>query len=497
MSTDPTAFHTALVSKVWNYAHVLRDQGIGYGDYVEQITFLLFLKMDQERSELLGEPSGIPAPWRWDRLAPLAGDELEIQYRHTLEALAREEGLIGTIFRGAQNKLTDPAKLKRVVSLINAETWIGIGVDVKGAIYEGLLERNAAEVKSGAGQYFTPRPLIQAMVHVLNPQVGETVHDPACGTGGFLLSAYEYMKEHGGAPARDRSAQRRLREQTFSGNDIVDEVVRLCAMNLYLHGIGNGDSPIRCADALAADPGERFDVILSNPPFGKKSSYKVIGEDGEVDTEREDYEREDFKFTTGNKQLNFMQHIMTVMASQGRAGVVLPDNVLFEAGSAGEGIRRRLLEQFDFHTLLRLPTGIFYKPGVKANVLFFDKRPPRADGRPNTQALWIYDLRTNQHFTLKKNPLAVADLQDFVACYQAGQRSQRRETERFRRFAVEDLLARDKLNLDIFWLKDESLDDVDSLPAPDVIAAEIVENLQAALEAFQAVADELAVAPRR
>ncbi len=491
MSTD----HTALVSKVWNYAHVLRDQGIGYGDYVEQITFLLFLKMDQERADLLGEPSTIPAAWRWDRLAPQAGDDLEIHYRRTLEGLAREKGLIGTIFRGAQNKLTDPAKLKRVVSLIDAETWIGIGVDVKGAIYEGLLERNAAEVKSGAGQYFTPRPLIQAMVHVLAPRIGETVHDPACGTGGFLLSAYEYMKAHGGAAARDRTAQRRLREHTFSGNDIVDEVVRLCAMNLYLHGIGgegNAECPIRSNDALAADPGETYDVILTNPPFGKKSSYKVIGEDGQVDTEREDYEREDFKFTTGNKQLNFMQHIMTVMSGTGRAGVVLPDNVLFEAGSAGEGIRRRLLEQFDFHTLLRLPTGIFYKPGVKANVLFFDKRPPRADGKPNTQALWIYDFRTNLHFTLKKNPLDPKDLQDFVACYQTGQRGLRRETERFRKFEVDELLKRDKLNLDIFWLKDESLDDVDSLPTPDVIAAEIVDNLQAALEAFQSVADELA-----
>lgn len=489
MSTD----HTALVSKVWNYAHVLRDQGIGYGDYVEQITFLLFLKMDQERAELLGEPSTIPAAWRWDRLAPLAGDDLEIHYRHALEALAGEKGLIGTIFRGAQNKLTDPAKLKRVVSLIDAETWIGIGVDVKGAIYEGLLERNAAEVKSGAGQYFTPRPLIQAMVTALDPRIGETVHDPACGTGGFLLSAYEYMKEHVGAQARDRTAQRRLREETFGGNDIVDEVVRLCAMNLYLHGIGNGDSPIRNVDALAADPGERYDVILTNPPFGKQSSFRVIGEDGEVDTEREDYEREDFKFTTGNKQLNFMQHIMTVMGSRGRAGVVLADNVLFEAGSAGEGIRRRLLKQFDFHTLLRLPTGIFYKPGVKANVLFFDKHPPRADGKPNTQALWIYDLRTNQHFTLKKNPLATRDLQDFAACYRVGQPGARRESERFRRFPVDELLARDKLNLDIFWLEDESLDDVDGLPPPDVIAAEIVENLQAALEAFQTVAEALAV----
>jgi type I restriction enzyme M protein len=480
--------YTSLVSKVWNFAHVLRDQGIGYGDYVEQITFLLFLKMDEERSELLGEPSAIPAKWRWARLASLAGDDLELQYRHTLEALAKEKGLIGTIFRKAQNKLTDPAKLKRVVSLIDGETWIGIGVDVKGAIYEGLLEKNAAEVKSGAGQYFTPRPLIDAMVAVVDPQVGETVHDPACGTGGFLLSAYEHMKPN----AKDRAEQRKLREKSISGVDIVDEVVRLCAMNMYLHGIGNGESPIRAGDALAFDPGDRYDVILTNPPFGKKSSYKVIGEDGEVDTEREDYEREDFKFTTSNKQLNFLQHIMTIMESEGRAAVVLPDNVLFEAGSAGEGIRRRLLEQFDFHTLVRLPTGIFYKPGVKANVLFFDKHPPRADGKPNTKALWIYDFRTNLHFTLKKNPLQASDLDDFRACYKAGNHGKRKETERFRKFDIADLLKRDKLNLDIFWLKDDSLDDVDSLPPPDEIAAEIVENLQAALEAFQAVADELA-----
>ena len=492
MSTNGTDY-SSLVSKVWNYAHVLRDQGIGYGDYVEQITFLLFLKMDQERTELLGEPSIIPAKWRWEKLGPLAGDDLELQYRHTLEALAKEKGLIGTIFRKAQNKLTDPAKLKRVVSLIDNETWIGIGVDVKGAIYEGLLERNAAEVKSGAGQYFTPRPLIDVMVRLIDPRISETVHDPACGTGGFLLSAYEHMRQQPGA--QDRGNQRKLREQSLSGVDIVDEVVRLCGMNLYLHGIGNGESPIKSGDALASDPGDRYNVILTNPPFGKKSSYRVIGDDGAVETEQESYERGDFKFTTSNKQLNFMQHILTIMESGGRAGVVLPDNVLFEAGSAGEGIRRRLLTQFDFHTLLRLPTGIFYKQGVKANVLFFDKHAPRADGKPNTKAMWVYDFRTNKNFTLKKNPLKPADLDEFVACYSAGRIDKRKESERFKRFDVADLLKRDKLNLDIFWLKDDSLDDVDSLPPPDEIAAQIVENLQAALEAFQSVADELAAQP--
>jgi type I restriction enzyme M protein len=474
-----------LVSKVWNYAHVLRDQGISYGDYVEQITFLLFLKMDQERAELLGEPSSVPPEWNWSALVTKDGEALEVQYRHALEALAKEDGLIGTIFRKAQNKLSDPAKLKRVVSLIDKEgPWIGLTVDVKGEIYEGLLEKNASEVKSGAGQYFTPRPVIEAIVKCVNPRIGDTVCDPACGTGGFLLAAYDHMK----GQTLDRSKLRDLRHSSFHGVDIVDEVVRLCAMNLYLHGVGNGGSPVVQADALAFDGGKRFDVVLTNPPFGKKSSYRVIGEDGQVSSERENYEREDFKFTTSNKQFNFLQHIMTILETNGRAGVVLPDNVLFEAGRAGEGIRKRLLEQFNFHTLLRLPTGIWYSPGVKANVLFFDKRPASRDVQ--TRELWVYDYRTNVHKTLKTKRLAHGDFDDFVGCYR-----DRKETDRFRRFTYADLAARDKLNLDIFWLKDDSLEDLDSLPEPDVLAAEIVENLEAALEQFRSVAADLFKVP--
>ena len=471
-----------LVSKVWNYAHVLRDQGISYGDYVEQITFLLFLKMDQERVELLGEPSSVPPQWNWAALVAEDGEALEAQYRHALEALGKEDGLIGTIFRKAQNKLSDPAKLKRVVSLIDTEgPWIGMTVDVKGEIYEGLLERNATEVKSGAGQYFTPRPVIETIVTCVEPRIGESVCDPACGTGGFLLAAYDHMK----GQSQDRMKLRELRHSSFHGVDIVDEVVRLCAMNLYLHGIGNGGSPVVQRDALAAAGTDRFDVVLTNPPFGKKSSYKVIGEDGQVSTERENYERDDFKFTTSNKQFNFLQHIMTILDDTGRAGVVLPDNVLFEAGRAGEGIRKRLLEQFNFHTLLRLPTGIWYSPGVKANVLFFDKKP--ASRETQTRELWVYDYRTNVHKTLKTKRLVREDFDDFIKCYH-----DRQETDRFRRFSYEDLVARDKLNLDIFWLKDDSLEDLDALPEPDVLAAEIVENLEAALEQFRGVAAEVA-----
>lgn len=476
-----TRDYSSLVSKVWNYAHVLRDQGMSYGDYVEQITYLLFLKMDEERTELLGEPSIIPNKYQWTMLANKDGEALENQYRKTLEELGKEPGLIGTIFKKAQNKLTDPAKLTRVVSLIaNEGPWIGIGVDVKGEIYEGLLEKNASEVKSGAGQYFTPRAVIDAIVKCVNPKIGDTICDPACGTGGFLLQAYDHMKMQ----SQDRDKLRQLRHDSFHGTDIVDEVVRLCAMNLYLHGIGNGGSPVKQGDALSADHGDRYDVILTNPPFGKKSSYKVVGEDGQVTTERENYEREDFKYTTSNKQLNFLQHIMTIMNTNGRAGVVLPDNVLFEAGRAGEGIRKRLLEQFDFHTLLRLPTGIWYSPGVKANVLFFDKKA--ASKEAQTKKLWVYDLRTNMNFTLKTRQMSAADLDDFAQCYKS-----RKETERFKCFEYEELIKRDKLNLDIFWLKDDSLEDIDSLPSPDVIAAEIVENLEAALEQFRSVAEEL------
>lgn len=259
-------------------------------------------------------------------------------------------------------------------------------------------------------------------------------------------------------------------------------------MNLYLHGIGNGGSPVVQGDALANDGGDRFKVVLTNPPFGKKSSYKVVGEDGTVSTEREIYEREDFKFTTSNKQFNFLPHIMTILEAYGRAGVVLADSLLFEAGRAGEGIRRRLLEGFNCHTLLRLPTGIWYSPGVKANVLFFDKRP--ASRQVQTKELWVYDYRTNVHKTLKTKRLTNADFDDFIRCYH-----QRKETERFRCFSYEELAQRDKLNLDIFWLKDDSLEDIDSLPEPDVLATEIVENLEAALAQFRSVSQELAGEP--
>lgn len=480
-----------LVQKVWNFAHVLRDQGVPYQAYISQISYLLFLKMDEERATLIAEGlikgggSDIPEDCRWKILRDLKGEALTGRYGTMLEKLSRQPGIVGTIFLKAQNEIQDPAKLTRLVTLIDEHEWLSLGVDVKGSIYEGLLERNAQDVKSGAGQYFTPRPLIEAMVEVVDPEPSQTVHDPACGTGGFLLSAWEHVRKN--PLARNAEVYAALRGR-FSGMDIVPEVVRLCAMNLYLHDITGHDSPIVAGDALLGAGGRTFDVVLTNPPFGKKQSYRIVRDDGQVESEREDYDRQDFFVTTSNKQLNFLQHIMTILAEGGEAAVVLPDNVLFEGG-AGETIRRRLLRNFDFHTLLRLPTGIFYKQGVKANVLFFDKKPVSAEA--NTKDLWIYDLRTNKRFTLKERPLTRADLDDFVACYRSGKRFKRKESERFRRFGYADLAARDKANLDIFWLKDDALDDPDLLPPPDEVAAEIVENLEAALARFRKVAESL------
>jgi len=478
----------ALVQKLWNYCSILRDDGLSYGDYVEQLTFLLFLKMADEQSRLHSKPSAIPAGFGWNVLVSLDGDDLEVHYRHTLEELGKRPGMLGVIFRKAQNKIQDPAKLRRlIVDLIDKEQWSSMSSDVKGDAYEGLLQKNAEDVKGGAGQYFTPRPLIAAMVDAIAPRPGETICDPSCGTGGFLLAAHDFLAK---SPTLDRAQKKNLRDGTFHGVELVDSVTRLCAMNLLLHGIGSetGDEmPVTTKDALAGKHGE-YDIVLANPPFGKKSSVTIVNDAGETSKESLVINRDDFWASTSNKQLNFLQHIFTILKMHGRAAVVLPDNVLFEGG-AGETIRRELLKQADVHTLLRLPTGIFYAQGVKANVLFFDRKP--AQEKPWTRKVWIYDLRTNQHFTLKGSPLKRADLDDFVACYRTANRHDRTETERFKSFDYEELIKRDKVNLDIFWLKDQSLEDSANLPDPDVIAAEIIEDLAAALASFQEMEEDL------
>jgi type I restriction enzyme M protein len=480
---------TALVQKLWNYCNILRDDGLSYGDYVEQLTFLLFLKMADEQSRPpFNKASPIPKGKDWPALLAKDGDELEIHYRHTLEELGKRSGMLGVIFRKAQNKIQDPAKLRRlIVDLIDKEQWSSLSADVKGDAYEGLLQKNAEDVKGGAGQYFTPRPLIAAMVDVVAPQPGQAICDPACGTGGFLLAAHDYLAKH---HALDRAQKKKLKSGTFLGIELVDSVTRLCAMNLLLHGIGGDleeDLPVVTKDALAGKHGE-YEIVLANPPFGKKSSVTIVNAAGESSRESLIINRDDFWATTSNKQLNFLQHIFTILKQHGHAAVVLPDNVLFEGG-AGETIRRELLKQAEVHTLLRLPTGIFYAQGVKANVLFFDRKP--AQEKPWTEKLWIYDLRTNLHFTLKESTLKRSDLDDFVACYNPKNRHERKESERFKSFTYEELSKRDKVNLDIFWLKDDALEESANLPAPEIIAADIAADLAAALEQFATIADDL------
>ncbi len=480
-----------IVQRVWNYCNVLRDDGVSYGDYVEQLTYLLFLKMADEQTKLLGKKSHIPEEYQWQSLTAKDGSALEDHYRKLLENLGKQKGLLGVIFRKAQNKIQDPAKLKRLIDLIDGETWMGLNIDIKGEIYEGLLQKNAEDIKGGAGQYFTPRALIQAMVEVMQPKPGMTINDPACGTGGFIIAAHNYLANPKNFQL-DVEQKKFLRYNTFSGKDIVDGVVRLCVMNLFLHGIDGSPEDDRCpietGDSLIKASGDNYDIVMTNPPFGKKSSITIMNGEGKADKEALSYERQDFWATTSNKQLNFLQHVKTLLKINGSAAIVVPDNVLFEGG-AGETVRKKILHECDVHTLMRLPTGIFYAQGVKANVLFFDRKP--ASETPWTQQLWIYDLRTNKHFTLKTGTLAYKDLEDFVACYNPKNRHDRKETERFKPFTYAELVARDKANLDIFWLKDESLEDTENLPAPDIIAKDIIENLQAALEQFSSITEEL------
>ena len=432
-----TANEQNLTKKVWTLATTLAGQGIGFTDYITQLTYLLFLKMDDENVEMFGEDSAIPEGYRWKDLIDLDGFDLVKQYEDTLEKLSQQENLIGTIYTKAQNKIDKPVYLKKVITLINGESWLVMDGDVKGAIYESILEKNGQDKKSGAGQYFTPRSLIKAMVDVTNPQIGETVCDPACGTGGFLLAAYDHMKPQ----SADRGKQDFLKNNTLHGYDNTALVVTLASMNLYLHGIGTDRSPIICQDSLEKTPSVFVDVILANPPFGTRPSGSV------------DIDRPDFYVETKNNQLNFLQHMMVMLKNGGRAAVVLPDNVLFEGG-AGETIRKELLKNFNLHTILRLPTGIFYAQGVKANVLFFSKGT-------STKDIWFFDYRTGVKHTLATNPMLRHHLDEFVECYKADNLNTRTETYnaetnpngRWRKYSVEEVLKRDKTSLDISWIK--------------------------------------------
>jgi type I restriction enzyme M protein len=482
-----------IVDKAWNFATVLWHDGVPFLAYTEEITFLLFLKMADELTKPPYKRAPIvPPDLGWQSLLAREGEDLKKHYDHILQSLGRKPGMLGDIFKRAKSAVEKPETLRRlIVDLIDPEKWMSLDADVKGDIYEGLIERSMSDGGQGAGQYFTPRQLIKAIVDCVRPTADDTVCDPACGTGGFMLGAYHYVIEHQGKEL-DKDQKKHLRTKFVKGWELVPNTARLGIMNLYLHGIDADPCPIRSGvDSLASDPGERFSLVLTNPPFGKKSTIAIVNEAGLLEREDASYERQDFWTTTKNKQLNFLQHVKTLLKVNGRCAIVVPDNVLFEGG-AGETVRRNLLRQFDVHTLLRLPTGIFYAQGVKANVLFFDAKPARE--QPWTSKLWVYDLRTNMHFTLKTNTLKREDLNEFVECFRPEGRHMRKPTwsekkpeGRWRAFEYEDLVKRDKVNLDIFWLKDKSLEESEDLPKPDVLAEEIADDLETALEQFTTV----------
>jgi type I restriction enzyme M protein len=482
---------SSIVSKVWSFCNVLRDGGVSYGDYLEQLIYLIFLKMAEEyRKPPYNRDIGIPEEYSWDRLKQQRGAELDIHYKKLLEELGKKPGMLGQIFLKAQNKVSDPAMLYKVIDMIDKESWVMMGVDTKGEIYERLLQK-MQKIQKAEPVNTLPQDRSSGQWYIacnLNPR--RQSETPAAVQAGFFLAAYDFLTSR---HQLDREQSRFLKNKTFGGNEIVAGTRRLALMNMFLHNIGeiDGEPMISNSEALIADPGYRYDYILTNPPFGKKSSMTFTNEEGEQEKEDLTYNRQDFWTTTSNKQLNFVQHIHTILKTGGQAAVVLPDNVLFEGG-AGETIRRKLLETTYLHTILRLTTGIFYANGVKANVLFFEAKS--ASKEPWTKEVWIYDYRTNVHHTLKKNPLKFSDLEDFIKCYNPDSRLSRKETwseespeGRFRKFGYDEIVARDKTNLDIFWLKDKSLADLDNLPDPDILANEIIENMEASLASFKEI----------
>jgi type I restriction enzyme M protein len=451
-------------------------------DYTEQITYLLFLKMAWEQRQTgAGE---IPSRYTWGALTNLTDhSELLLRYHQALRKLSEAPGLIGLIFTKPQSKINDPAKLHRLMQMIDAVNWSSLDLDVKGEVYEGLLAKNADDVRGGAGQYFTPRPVIRAIVEVMRPAPFMRICDPACGTGGFLLAAFEYLN----TKKLSTKEAVHLKTKALHGVDLVPNVARLCAMNLFLHGIGTDlkHPLIDIADSLESKP-DPVDMVLTNPPFGKKSSFSIVGADGKKQTDKISYGRPDFWATTSNKQLNFLQHVYSILEDDGRAAVVVPDNVLFEGG-AGERIRRSLLHHANVHTLLRLPTGIWYSAGVKANVLFFDKKP--LSEKPATKELWVYDLRSNRNFSLRQNPISSDDMTDFVDSYRANAIAKRAETPVFRKFRYSDIVKRDKANLDIQCKQTES--ETNHGQSPQVLMQEILKDLEEAMKEFAAAESEI------
>ena len=454
---------TDIVQKLWGFCHTLRHDGIDYGDYIEQITYLLFIKMADERGIKL--PSGC----NWADLLQESGTPLTDDYINILRKLGIQAGILGAIFTEAQSRFNNPVNLKKLIGLIDETEWTSLGIDVKAAVFEGLLEKAASEGKKGAGQYFTPRLLIQSIVRCMKPdprgKADFAICDPACGTGGFLVESYEWLVEQMQGGAMDRELAKRIKNSTYFGKDLVARPRRLAMMNLYLHGI---ESLVDLGDSIYEVPdGHRYDVVLTNPPFGTKGANQAPT-------------RDDFNIETSNKQLNFLQHVMTILKPGGRAAIVLPDNCLFE-GKAGE-VFKILMEECNLHTVLRLPRGTFtpYSQGVKANAVFFQK------GRP-TENVWIFDARSNvPGITKKDRPLAPQHFVEFEAAYGAdpnglSKRTDTGDTGRFRKFHSSEIKER-SYKLDVTWLKDESLEDSNDLPEPQDLAAEAITELEAVVD---------------
>lgn len=421
--------------------NVLAGAGVGHTDYIDQLTYLLFLKMDSEREEY-GIDSLIPEDCKWESLMGLSGDDLVEAYEDILKKLSERPGLVGTIFAGAANKIKQPVYLQKLLGMVNEDNWFMMNSDIKGDIYEKVLEKNGQDIKGGAGQYFTPRSLIGAIVDVINPRIDETVGDPCCGTGGFLISAYDHMFNQ----SRDPEKVNFLKSNALFGADIVPNVVTLASMNLYLRDIGRDKSPIVYQDSLISNSDRMFDVVMTNPPFGTRSQ-------GSVDVSAS---RPEFIPTTDN-QVNFLQHIMSIVKTGGRAAVIIPDSVLNTSDNATEKVREKLLKEYNLHTILRLPTGIFYSQDVRTSVLFFDKGEATKD-------IWVYDYRTGIKHTLQAHPLTRADLQDFVDCYCSGHMEDRKETYdanlnpngRWRKFTEGEIKKQE--NIDFTWIDLEEKD---------------------------------------
>ena len=451
-----------VVNKLWGFCNTLRHDGIDYGDYIEQLTYLLFLKMADEKGV------EVPLGCDWASLKGYAGNDLADHYQGLLRHLQKEPGLLGDIFAQAMPRFNNPVNLKRLITMIDEVEWTELGVDVKAEAFEGLLEKAASEGKKGAGQYFTPRVLIQSIVRLMKPDPRVSpdfkICDPACGTGGCLVAAYQWLLEEA-KDSFERKDIKRIKTQTYYGQDLVSRPRRLALMNLFLQGL---EPTIYLGDAIyEPEKGERFDCVLSNPPFGTKGANEVPG-------------RDDFTVETSNKQLNFVQHILTTLKSGGRAAIVLPDNCLFE-DKAGE-VFKIIMQDCNVHTILRLPRGTFtpYSQGVKANVIFLQKGPP-------TEQVWIFDGRSNvPGVTKKERPLTAQHFAEFERCYGADPngRSPREDLGlegRFRGFSIEEVRERG-YKLDITWLKDESLEDADDLPEPDFLASEAITELEAVVD---------------